>query len=162
MSIIVFSKPVHSGKTTDLMNWCSGKKNTGGILMPDMDGCRMMLDLRTQEIFEAECPDPEESLNPLQNIGRFHFYSSSFRKANAILLHEMRIGPSWLVIDEVGKLEMETNGFYPALNILIPHYRSKPEPGDLLLVIRNSLVQNLCSFFEIGDVKVIDNLGELA
>ena len=43
MSIIIFSRPVHSGKTTELMQWCeqvSIKQNVAGILMPDIDGSR--------------------------------------------------------------------------------------------------------------------------
>ena len=61
MSIIIFSKPVHSGKTTALLEWSKEQKNIAGILMPDMDGERKMFDIRTNEIFDAECKNADDA-----------------------------------------------------------------------------------------------------
>ena len=158
MSIIIFSRPVHSGKTTTLLEWSKGQKSITGILMPDMDGERKMLDIRTNEIFDAECKDAGDAKAATVNIGRFYFYASSFKKANSILMNEMAKAPEWLIVDEVGKLEMEENGFYPALKKLIPFYQSEKALGRLVLVIRDSLVEKVCSFFEIKDPVIVDTL----
>ena len=40
MSIFIFSRPVHSGKTTELLHWCNQQKNIMGIAMPDINGSR--------------------------------------------------------------------------------------------------------------------------
>lgn len=158
MSIIIFSKPVHSGKTTALLEWRKAQKNIAGILMPDMDGKRKMLDIRTNEIFDAECKDADDAKELTVNIGRFYFYAASFEKANSILINEMTKAPEWLAIDEVGRLEMEEKGFYPALKKLIPFYQLEKTTGSLLLVIRDSMVEKVCSFFEIKDPMIIDTL----
>lgn len=158
MSIIIFSKPVHSGKTSALLEWSKKQKNIAGILMPDMDGERKMLDIRLNEIFDAECKDAHDSKKSTVNIGRFYFYAASFEKANSILINEMAKAPEWLVIDEVGRLEMDGKGFYPALKKLIPVYQSALSTSSLLLVIRDSLVEKICSFFEIKDPVIVDTL----
>ena len=158
MSIIIFSRPVHSGKTTTLLEWSREQKSIGGILMPDMDGERKMLDIRTNEIFDAECKDAGDAKAATVNIGRFYFYASSFKKANSILMNEMVKAPQWLVIDEVGKLEMDGKGFYPALKKTTPFYKSPMNTSNLLLVIRDSLVEAVLSFFEIKDPMLINTL----
>lgn len=158
MSIIIFSKPVHSGKTTALLEWSKKQKNIAGILMPDMDGERKMLDIRTNEIFDAECKNADDAKESTVNIGRFYFYATSFEKANSILINEMAKAPVWLIIDEVGRLEMEENGFYPALKKIIPFYQSEKTADRLLLVIRDNLVEKVCSFFEIKDPLIVETL----
>jgi nucleoside-triphosphatase THEP1 len=158
MSIIIFSKPIHSGKTTALMQFCASQQNIGGILMPDVEGKRKMLDIRSNEYFEAECKDPVGKEWQLTSIGRYHFYSSAFEKANSILLKEMELSPQWLIIDEMGKLEMDGRGFYPALKELLPLYNTTKDTASLLLVARDTLVDTVISFFEIKDPLVISTL----
>lgn len=161
MSTLIFSKPIHSGKTTELKEWTARQKNTGGILMPDINGIRKMQNIRTGEIFDAQCADPEKSSAILETIGRFHFYSDSFRRANEILLDEMKAVPDWLVIDEVGRLEMEKGGFFPALDKLIPAYRDTKINGLLILVIREALLEPVCKFWGLDKTRVIHSLDGL-
>lgn len=158
MSIIIFSKPVHSGKTTELILWCNQQKNKGGILMPDINGKRKMIDVRTSEIFEAEADSDNPGNETLINIGRYNFYASSFEKANSIILNELILAPGWIVIDEVGSLEMQAGGFLPALKKIIPIYQDESCKQRLLLVIRDSLVQPVLDFFEIKNPAIINTM----
>ncbi len=107
MSIIIFSRQIRSGKTTELLNWCSNQENVSGILMPDINGKRKFFDIKNQIYFDAECTDPSDAHQALIQVGRFFFYKPAFEKANAILLKALVQKPSWIVIDEIGKLEIE-------------------------------------------------------
>lgn len=158
MSIIIFSKPIHSGKTTELLDWSNKQQSIGGIIMPDIEGKRKMIDIRTKEVFSAECTNPENTKESLLNIGRYYFYSASFEKANSILYNEILLLPEWLIIDEVGKLEMEGKGFYQAVNKLVPYYQLTADNYKMLLVIRDSLLDPVLSFFKVKDPKVITSL----
>jgi len=112
MSIFIFSRPVHSGKTTELLQWCNRQQNIHGILMPDIYGSRKILDLQTKNIFDIECTDAANAGEPLTAVGRFHFYTATFEKANAILKAALNQSPEWHIICEAGKLELERKGFY--------------------------------------------------
>ena len=160
MSILIFSKPIHSGKTTELKEWSALQKNIGGILMPDINGLRHMQNIRTGDIFVTQCIDQENTKEELETIGRFQFYARSFRKANEILLNEILLAPDWLIIDEVGRLEIEKGGFFPALQELIPRYSDTKMKGTLLVVIRETLLETVCGFFELKTPRVIHSLDD--
>ena len=86
--------------------------------MPDMNGSRKILNLKTEEVFDIECTSVETSLEPLTSVGKFHFYTSAFEKANTMLIGTLEHDPRWLVIDEAGKLELEGKGFLEFLRML--------------------------------------------
>ncbi len=161
MSIIIFSKPIHSGKTTELQHWCSQQQNIAGILMPDINGKRKMLDIKTKKVFEAECKDSFNKEEELASIGRYHFYTAAFQKANAIIIHALNENPSFLIIDEVGKLELNKKGFYPALQKTIAAIQDKKFTANLLLVVRDSLVKEATAFFKIQEYNLIEEISML-
>lgn len=158
MSIYIFSKPIQSGKTSELLEWCNFQKNINGILMPDINGCRKMLDIGTKEIFDAECFDAVNTKELLTSIGRFNFYTAAFEKANSILLHALSKNPDWLVIDEMGKLELKEEGFYKSIVESAKKYSDKTHSGNLLITVRDSLFEEVISFFSIKNFKVINSL----
>jgi nucleoside-triphosphatase len=161
MSIYIFSKPIHSGKTTELLQWCNQQKNMAGILMPDINGSRKILDLNTKEISDAECIDAANTKQPLTSIGKFNFYTEAFEKANLILLHTLTQNPGWLVIDEAGKLELKGEGFYKSIMKAAKIYGNEDKPGNLLITVRDSLCEEVVSFFKIKNFKVIGSLSEI-
>lgn len=161
MSIIIFSRPIHSGKTTELLHWCNRQENTGGILMPDINGCRKIMNIKTKEVFDIECTDTASNKEPLITIGRFRFYNEAFEKANALLLELLTQKPGWLVIDEAGKLELDKKGFYPAITKAVNVYTNDPTAGNLLITVRDNLCNEVISFFGLGNCRVIHRLEEL-
>jgi len=42
-NIFILSKPIQSGKTTSLMEWCEDKDKVTGILTPDKEGFKKTL-----------------------------------------------------------------------------------------------------------------------
>jgi len=158
MSIYIFLRPIGSGKTTELQKWCGQQKNISGILMPDIDGCRRFFDITAKHIFDAECIDPVKTKEPLTSIGRFYFYTAAFEKANSILSGALSQNPGWLVIDEAGKLELKGEGLHSSVAAAVKWYSNKNKPGNLLISVRDSLYEEVISFFNIKNFKLIDRL----
>jgi nucleoside-triphosphatase len=161
MSIYIFSRPIHSGKTTELLQWCKQQKNMTGILMPDINGSRKILDLQTKNIFDIECTDATNTKELLTSVGRLHFYTAAFEKANAIVLAALNQPHGWLVIDEAGKLELDGKGFYESIVKAVDFYNNDPIAGNLLIAVRESLCNEVISFFKIKNFQVIHQLKDL-
>ena len=161
MSIFIFSRPVHSGKTSELLRWCNQQQNISGILMPDINGSRKILDLHTKAVFDIECTDAANTKEQLTSVGRFHFYTDAFEKGNLIIAQALTQNPDWLVIDEAGKLELAGKGFYEALKKATAFYSNTKTSGNLLITVRDSLCEEVISFFKIENCRVIHELEEL-
>ncbi len=161
MSIILFSRPIHSGKTTELLQWCNRQNDIAGILMPDMDGVRHILDIRTNESFMIQCPDPLNSIEPLTSVGKFHFYTHAFERANSLLSDILDQQHEWVVIDEAGKLELESKGFYPSLRKAVELYTGTKERGTLLITVRESLCGEVVRFFGLESFKVVHQTSDI-
>lgn len=158
MSIYIFSRPIHSGKTTELLQWCNRQQNIAGILMPDIDGSRKILDLNTKEIFDIECTDATNANEPLTSVGRFHFYTAAFEKTNLIITHALTKNHDWLVIDEAGKLELEGKGFYESIVKAVEFYNCDKMPGNLLITVRDSLCEEVMLFLKIKNGRIIQQM----
>jgi len=158
MSIYIFSRPVHSGKTTELLQWCNQHKNIYGVLMPDINGSRKILDLHTKEIFDIECTDRVNTNEHLTTVGKFHFYTAAFEKANLIISTALKQNPGWLVIDEVGKLELDGKGFFPAIKEVADFYSNSNTSSNLLMTVRDSLCADVIECFNLNTCKIIHRL----
>ncbi|MEO6252692.1 MAG: hypothetical protein ABIO79_05275 [Ferruginibacter sp.] len=158
MSIYIFSRPIHSGKTSELLQWCNRQKNIHGILMPDINGSRKIFDIHTKAVSDIECTDFTATTEPLTIVGRFHFYSAIFEKANSILMNALAHKPGWLVIDEAGKLELEERGLYNGILKAVDHYNNEKTSGSLLITVRDSLCEEVISFFKIMNYRIIHTL----
>ena len=126
--------------------------------MPDINGSRKILDLNTKEIFDIECTDAANAKEPLTSVGRFHFYTVAFEKANAIVLAALNQTPGWLVIDEAGKLELNGKGFYESIVKAVEFYNCDKIPGNLLITVRDSLCEEVMLFFKIKNGRIIQQL----
>lgn len=161
MSIFIFSKPIRSGKTTELLAWCKAKENCAGILMPDVDGVRKMYDIKACILFEAECKGQSISNKEMLTIGHYSFFKEAFNKANFIIETALILQPKWLIIDEVGKLELDKKGFYPSVSLAVECLKKCEFKGNLLLVVRESLLSNVTLLFNLKQFKVIDNCDKM-
>lgn len=86
------------------------------------------MDAHSKEQFAMEAEGGEETLT----VGRFAFSKKNFDKAIRIIRDAMNL-PGWLIIDEIGPLELRGEGFHDILNE-IPAGRT----GKLLLVVRDN------------------------
>ncbi len=163
VNIFIFAAPVKSGKTTTLMNWVGDKKNIGGILAPDIDGLRRLYTLRDRQLHDyqlseeaATAAKPEEMVT----ICKFNFAAPAFASARQILLEDSRQDFDWVVVDEIGKLELKGEGLEPAAVQVIEDYKTGKANGRLLLIIRDELVEQAVKHYQLGEYNII-HLGEL-
>ena len=154
--IYILTAPIHTGKTTSLLQWSAGRNNVYGIFTPDINGKRVFMNASTREQFPMETIDDNE---PVLEIGRFRFSAVSFNKAGQILADALQQTSGYLVIDEIGPLELRKEGLYDAVKTIL----QKNDRLKIILVVREKLVDEIVSFFSLKDpvVITINSLKEL-
>ncbi len=142
----ILSAPIQSGKTTRLLEWVRSQENVAGILTPDRDGKRYFLDISTGEEFPMEAADNESEII---SIGKFKFSKNNFSRAIQVLKRD--IGKrGWLVVDEVGPLELKGEGFAEILAEMITE-----RSGNILLVVRDGLLHTVVKQFGIMSYEAV-------
>lgn len=142
--IYILSAPVQSGKTTSLINWSAARKDVYGILTPVINGKRVFMNAETREQFPMEASVEEETLS----IGRFKFSNNSFEKAIQIIRDAIN-NDGWLVIDEIGPLELEGRGFYDIVNEILLLRKNKT-----ILVVRKGMAEKVKNRFGINATEL--------
>ncbi|MES2654883.1 MAG: NTP transferase domain-containing protein [Bacteroidota bacterium] len=158
-NIYIVSKAIQTGKTTDLLQWCKQQSNVAGILTPDVDGSRKLYDIKQKQTFDFETKEvlPANEITP---IGRFHFLTEGFKQAQQII--HAGVGSEYLVIDEIGRLELnEGKGLEPSLGQVIKQYVSKAVSGNLVLVIRDYLLEACMEKYSLHDAQIIQSPEEI-
>ncbi len=160
--IVIFSAPVNTGKTTELMNWAANRNNIGGILAPDIDGLRRLYTLRDRQLHPYQISETEAEHTPadqMVSICKFNFGMGAMQMARQTLLEDSRQNYDWVVVDEVGKLEVAGDGLEPAVTKLAQHYKSGAASGRLLLVVREHMVEKVAHYLGIEEYRHI-RMGE--
>jgi nucleoside-triphosphatase THEP1 len=150
--IYILSSATHSGKTTTLLHWAAANKNVQGILTPVEDGRRFFMNAFTKEKFEMEAAADEAATLP---IGRFIFSKKNFEKAIEIIEEAATKDNAWLVIDEIGPLELKGLGFSDVLKKVLA---ANSLSLSILLVVRNTLVEEVVEYFRL-DKSELDIVG---
>ncbi|MCS7036483.1 MAG: hypothetical protein RMJ33_04075 [Saprospiraceae bacterium] len=160
-NLYLYSAPVHSGKTTALMAWAKGRTDLGGFLAPDLDdGLRYLLTLRDRQWHPFQVKESADEA--VVTICRYQFKASAFALAHQTLLSDARLPTPWLVVDEVGKLELQGLGHEPALSQVVHMWKSGEYPGRLLLVVRSELLFDVVEKYGLHGARVLSSLEELA
>lgn len=152
-NIYILSQPIRTGKTTLLMNWCSRQDDAAGILMPDIQEMRKLYDIREKKYYDFQvAPSEKEGIT---HIGKFYFDDTVFMEARNILLKAAERQPQWLVLDEVGRLEMNMNGFEPVVTQLVRQYKQQEGNAKFLLVIRDYLLEESFEHYGLNNDMVL-------
>lgn len=152
--IYLFSRAIRTGKTTALYNWLQGRQDAAGILTPDVHERRMIYDIATKRYhtFEVSEAYGGEKIT----IGRFLFARDAFARARDILATAVAQNPGWLIIDEAGKLEVaQGEGLEPAILNTVRSYQSGEQGGNLLIVVRDTLLQQAINRYALNDVVIL-------
>ena len=153
--IYILTGDIRTGKTTTLLNWCKNRSDVDGVLCPDDDkGKRYFLNIRSKETYALAANSETKDYNII-SIGPFQFLKSSFQKANDYLLQSnAQRDCSYLVIDELGKLELKNIGLHDtAKSIITQHENSKS--NHLILVVRESLLNDIITHYNISEYSVL-------
>lgn len=132
-NIFMLTGPQNSGKSTKLMNWSQKQDNIIGIICPRDRGNRELFSIFSQTYKEFEVENESDSV---QKIGKYKFLKNSFDWAEKELLKALSLKPRWIVIDEIGPLELQGKGFDKILRKLLIELELKS--SNLMLVVRNS------------------------
>lgn len=152
--IYILSRPIQTGKTSQLMDWVQSRPHIGGLLTPDVKHTRMLFDLhsRTYHPFEVKDSYAGDKIA----IGSFLFAKTAFEKAQDILMKAVARSLDWIIIDEVGKLEIEQGeGLEPAVLRVVRAFQSGLVKGNLLLVIRDSLLEKAVEKYQLAGANLL-------
>lgn len=145
-NIYILTGPVRSGKTTAIMNWLSLRNDAHGILSPDINGERMFYNICTKEIFPMLAVENEKSVF---EVGKYIFSKKNFDKACAIITDALD-KEGWIVIDEIGPLELRKEGFAFVLGKIISSNRR-----SVLLVIRDNILSEVITTFQLDQPTIL-------
>lgn len=154
--IYLFSRPIRTGKTTELQSWLSLKNNVDGVLMPDIEGKRHLQFYKENRLISIEANENEEYFS----IGKFKFKIQPFEQAKQYILEAVHQKIDYLVIDEIGKLELQHHsGFEPGLATLIE--MANQNNVSLIIVVRSSLLEEMIQHYQINDAIIIETLNQI-
>ena len=142
---LIVNGPINSGKTTRLMDWCKNRKDVYGILTPKINGKRVFVYFATGDQFEMEAQENEENV---LGIGKYIFSLAGFDRAKNIIRNATKRKNGWLIIDEVGPLELKGEGFEEEIKELL---NSKDDSLKVIIVVRESLLEQVVTYFEIAE-----------
>ena len=161
--VYLVTGPVQTGKTTRLRAWCDERSDVDGILAPVVDGRRHLLHIGGGVIRNLE----EVSGGAATvTVRRYTFNADVFAWARSCLLsaaadpgREINAQPRWIIVDEVGPLELSGGGLEPAVSKLLALALNSPLRGGgnllrVVLVIREHLVDDALKHFGVSPVQV--------
>ena len=151
--IYILTGAIRSGKTTALLSWSKNRKDVDGLLCPDdANGKRYFLKLKNKTIFKLEA---EAETEAIVAIGSFKFLKSAFNEANDYLnLEASKTEPKYLIIDEIGKLELKNEGVHVSTEALISQFKSIGNT-HLILVVRDYLLDAVLEHYDITECSIL-------
>jgi len=161
--IYVLTGAIRTGKTTALFHWIDDRKDVDGLLCPDDEnGKRYFLKIKSKEKFKLEVEAEVETGNSIA-IGNFKFLKSAFKEANDYLISTASEAENrYLIIDELGKLELKKEGLHRSAEALISRFKND-KAQHLILVVREYLLHAVLKHYAIIEYSLLKkvNLKEL-
>lgn len=149
----ILTGPIQSGKTTSLVKWTENRNDVYGILTPLVEGKRVFMNVQSRQLFLMEAKEGEtETLT----VGRFIFSKNNFSKAVQIIRDGID-KDGWLIIDEIGPLELKGEGFAEILKEVLLRRQHK-----IILVIRDrdGMVEMVKEYFGLKNPEVLKDIAE--
>lgn len=142
--IKIVTGKIHSGKTTNLFQFVNNNESVDGILAPIVNKKRKLYHISTRAMKNLEVDEPGENTI---NVGKYHFINSTFEWANKKLIISRNKNPKWLIVDEIGKLELDSKGLH---NSCLEIIKNKDEyDTNIILVIRDYLLEQVLNSYNI-------------
>jgi len=146
--VYLLSQPVNSGKTTQLLHWVKETPSVAGILAPDIENQRWLMDITSQECRKLSL-DITANLDKAIIIGRYAFNADTFAWARKNLKKAFLERPRWLVFDEIGYLELSGSGLEPMVRTLLEKNR-KSLCTSFLWVVRDQLRSDIIDLYQLS------------
>ena len=150
--IYILTGPIHSGKTTSLINWPANRNDVYGILTPVVNEKRVFMNAHTKEQFPMQAAEHEKEV---LTVGKYTFSKANFDTAIQVIRDAIQKN-GWLIIDEVGPLELRNEGFNSILKEVLTNRTEKT-----LVVVREGLTNEVENHFLITDAIVVNDIKKL-
>ena len=151
--ISVFTGAIRTGKTLALLKWAEKRNDVDGLLCPDDDdGRRFFLKVASKTAFPLEVETQGD--NDTISIGPFLFLRSAFDEANVFLKTLVQSRNSYVILDELGKLELKNKGLHEAAAALIPKFMTHKE-NHLIIVVRDTLLDAVLAHYKILNYQIL-------
>jgi nucleoside-triphosphatase len=151
LNLYIFSNPIKSGKTT-LLQTVFSNKNACGILMPDINGCRFVQDIGTQQKLRIQKITQTKATDII--IGNYVFDAAIFTIAND-WIGQLHLCPQQnIVIDEIGKLELNNLGLEPSFSIFLNKIKNTNK--NVILVVRDYLLDEVMQHYKLLNAIILD------
>ena len=142
---IIFSGKIQTGKTTSLFQIINKLNSVDGILQPVVDEKRRLYHIASRTIRDFEVVN---SSKETISIGKYNFLRKSFDWANDKIIAALNSKPDWLIVDEIGKLEVNGEGLDKSIKVIIENIEDVNT--KLIFVIRDYLVEDAISRYKFG------------
>lgn len=144
-SIYIFTGEIKSGKTTRLKKWIAKNRNVDGILAPEISGKRYIERIKTKEtkLLEYEGDDIKIELTKICN---YKFLNSVFDWGKDELYNAFLQKPEWLIIDEIGPLELKGEALEPMVGKILNENTGKV---NIVLVVRKVLLEKVIEHYNL-------------
>lgn len=148
MEVIIVTAPRNSGKTTYLKKFCLSHNCIGYIAESDeQKNLFYYEEFRSKKTFPSLTTEVHEDWS---RIGKYYFKSEVFIELESFLDHLINESYDYIVLDEIGKLELEGKGFDVILNKCIR------QESNLVLVVRDIFVDDVIEKYKLQNAKVIN------
>lgn len=141
--ILILTGAIKSGKTTRLMQWAASQKNIDGIFQPVIEYKRFIYHVSSRTLKQLENDQTEN----ITTIGKYNFSNETFKWAKNILVESFKKDLEYLIIDEVGPLELEGKGLEKAISYVFKNTDSFK--GKIVFVVRENLLDKFVEHYHI-------------
>lgn len=146
-NIFIHTGEIKSGKTTRLQKWIEDNPDSDGILSPIINGKRYITRIKSRNSKLLDYDGKGDNVN-LTTIGNKCFFSSSFEWGRKELYNAYLQKPNWLIIDEIGPLELKGEALEPIVNEILQDCISSNI--NIILVIRKSLLDVVIEHYKLN------------
>ena len=144
----IVTGPIQSGKTTRLTAWVKCHQGCCGLLSPVINNRRYIYSIDADEYRCLEAEKDHASDQKIISIGRYNFLESTFAWARKQLAIAAKRNCKWLIIDEIGPLELDGRGLEPKVGEIV-NTALQSEKNNLILVVRDSLIEKVVNFYHL-------------
>lgn len=147
--IKIVTGKVHTGKTTRLFAFANSHKSVDGILVPVINDKRMIYHISSKELKQLEV---DNNSNKCISVGKYNFLNESFSWANKKLIDGFSKNPEWIILDEIGKLELEKKGLFESADFILTNFRNTKT--NIIFVIRDYLLDAVLKSFNLNENEI--------
>jgi nucleoside-triphosphatase THEP1 len=123
--------------------------------MPVVNGKRSFYNPYMDVNVLAEAPKDKLASELIFEVGKFKFSKKSFKIAASWLKMKPPLNTDYLVVDEIGPLELRAEGLEPEFSEFIERVKNGEINQTVILVVRKTLTNQVLKHYKLDSVRVI-------